>query len=78
MKGGGGSGGANGRLLLHSRCRIAITRVGNGSRERRRSREGGGARKIPFPAFQSCTLPYACVFACDVTMAPGVCLCAHA
>lgn len=40
--------------------------------------EGGGAWKIPFPPFQSHTLPYVCVCACDVAMTPGVCMCAHA
>lgn len=68
-----GGGGVYSSLFLFFFCRTALPQLG--LFPEREEVEEGGAWKIPFPLFQSCTLPSACVFACDVAMASGVCVC---
>lgn len=74
-----GGGRRCGRVVAYSSlfllcCGTEI--VGNGPRrEKEEGVDGGGARKIPSPPFQSHThFLNVCVCACDVAMTPGLCM----
>lgn len=72
---GGREGVVYSSLFLFFFCRTALPQLGIFPEREEVEVEEGGAWKIPFPLFQSCTLPSACVFACDVAMASGMCVC---